>query len=160
MRLRALALKAIAERDALTQERDVLIAERDKLQCLYEHVHHLLRKANDARFGASSEQLAKLAPDQLRLALEDLERASPGTKRSRRRNSSLRHAYALPGSAHRCRNICRASMSFCERRADQLPVLQDTDAYHRRRHVRAAGRGPGAIPCNCHAPAEACLPVL
>ena len=51
--LRALALKAIAERDAVMQERDVLIAERDKLQGLYEHVRDLLRKANDARFGAS-----------------------------------------------------------------------------------------------------------
>jgi transposase len=64
--LRAFALKALAERDAA-------LAERDKLQSLYEHVRHLLRKANDARYGASSEQLAKLAPDQLRLALEDLE---------------------------------------------------------------------------------------
>lgn len=71
--LRALALKAIAERDVLIRERDALAAERDHLQSLYEHVRHLLRKANDHRFGASSEQLEKLAPDQLRLALEDLE---------------------------------------------------------------------------------------
>jgi len=75
-----LALKAIAERDAeraeksqVILERDAALAARDRLQSLYEHLRHLLRKANDARFGASSEQLAKLAPDQLRLALEDLE---------------------------------------------------------------------------------------
>lgn len=78
--LRALALKVIAERDAerseksqMILERDAALAERDRLQSLYEHVHHLLRKARDHRFGARSEQLAKLAPDQLRLALEDLE---------------------------------------------------------------------------------------
>lgn len=71
--LRALALKAIAERDAALAERDAAIAERDRLQSLYEHVHQLLRKATDHRFGAKSERLAKLAPDQLQLALEDIE---------------------------------------------------------------------------------------
>ena len=54
--LRALALKAIAERDVAIAERDAeriekakLEAERNRLQSLYEHVHHLLRKANDHR---------------------------------------------------------------------------------------------------------------
>jgi transposase len=64
--LRELALQVIAERDAA-------IAERDRLQHLNEQLRHLLRKATDARFGAKSEQLAKLAPDQLQLALEDVE---------------------------------------------------------------------------------------
>src|ERR1700733_15895040 len=55
--LRALALKAIAERDvaiaertAAIKERDAeraekakLVADRDRLQSLYEHVHHLAR---------------------------------------------------------------------------------------------------------------------
>jgi transposase len=85
--LRALALKAIAERDvamaerkAAIKERDAeraekakLVAERDKLQSLYDHVHHLLRKANDHRFGARNERLARLPADQLQLALEDIE---------------------------------------------------------------------------------------
>jgi transposase len=85
--LRALAVKAIAERDiaiaereAAMKERDAeraekakLVAERDRLQSLYEHVHHLLRKANDHRFGARSERLERLPPDQLQLALEDIE---------------------------------------------------------------------------------------
>ena len=85
--LRALALQiiaerdiAIAEREAAMKERDAeraerakLAAERDKLQSLYEHVHHLLRKANDHRFGARNERLDRLPADQLRLALEDIE---------------------------------------------------------------------------------------
>ena len=85
--LRALALKAIAERDvaiaeraAAIKERDAeraekakLAAERDRLQGLYEHVHHLLRKATDHRFGARSERLDRLPADQLQLALEDIE---------------------------------------------------------------------------------------
>jgi len=71
--LRALALRALADRDAAIAERDVERGEREKLQGLYEHVRHLLRKANDRTYGSKSEKLEKLPPDQLQLALEDLE---------------------------------------------------------------------------------------
>jgi transposase len=85
--LRALAAQVIAERDAAIAEREAAIkerdaeraekaklaTERDRLQGLYEHVHHLLRKANDHRFGARSERLERLPADQLQLALEDIE---------------------------------------------------------------------------------------
>ena len=66
--LRAFALRALAERDAA-------LAERDRLQSLYEHVHHQLKKAIDYRYGARSEKLARLPTDQLQLALEDIEAA-------------------------------------------------------------------------------------
>lgn len=62
--LRALASTAIAERDAA-------IAERDRLIELNERLRRLLRKAQG--FEAKSERLAKLHPDQLNLALEDIE---------------------------------------------------------------------------------------
>jgi transposase len=62
--LRALALNAIAERNAALAERDRLIAMNEKLR-------QLLRKAQG--FEAKSERLAKLHPDQLNLALEDIE---------------------------------------------------------------------------------------
>ena len=62
--LRALALNAIAERDAA-------IAERDRLMAINEKLRQLLRKAQG--FEAKSERLAKLHPDQLSLALEDIE---------------------------------------------------------------------------------------
>ena len=64
--LRALALNAIAERDAAMAERDRLIELNDRLR-------RLLRKAQG--FEAKSERLAKLHPDQLNLALEDIEQA-------------------------------------------------------------------------------------
>ena len=64
---------AIKERDAERAEKSRLVAERDKLQSLYEHVHHLLRKANDHRFGARNERLERLPAEQLQLALEDIE---------------------------------------------------------------------------------------
>jgi hypothetical protein len=38
---------AIKERDAERAEKTKLAVERERLQGLYEHVHHLLRKAND-----------------------------------------------------------------------------------------------------------------
>jgi transposase len=78
--LRTALLTVVAERDAERAEKEKLLAERDaeraereKLQGLYEHVRHLLRKANDRTYGAKSEQLEKLPADQLQLALEDLE---------------------------------------------------------------------------------------
>src|SRR6201986_3122658 len=74
--LRALAAQVIAEGDAAIAEREAAIkerdaeraekaklgAERDRLQGLYEHMHDLLRKANDPRFGARSERLDRLPP--------------------------------------------------------------------------------------------------
>ena len=59
-----MALNAIAERDAAIAERDRLIELNDRLR-------RLLRKAQG--FEAKSERLAKLHPDQLNLALEDIE---------------------------------------------------------------------------------------
>jgi transposase len=66
--LRAFAIQTITERDAAIAERDEAIARND-------HLRHLLHKANDALYGSKSERLAKLPPDQLNLALEDIEQA-------------------------------------------------------------------------------------
>ena len=79
--LRALALNAIAERDAAIAERDRLIELNDRLR-------HLLRKAQG--FEAKSERLAKLHPDQLNLALEDLEQAIAKTEAIEEKNADRR----------------------------------------------------------------------
>jgi len=63
--LHALVRSVFVEREALVVERDRLIEQNDKLR-------HLLRQLQRAQFGRSSE---KLDPDQLRLALEDIEQA-------------------------------------------------------------------------------------
>ena len=114
--LRALARKAIAERDVAIAEREAamkerdaertekvkLEAERDRLQSLYEHVHHLLRKANDHRFGARNERLERLPADQLQLALEDIEaslaktEAAEDKKEPRLPRTGARKRGALP----------------------------------------------------------------
>jgi transposase len=63
--LRALVLTAWAERDAERVENERLADQNDRLR-------HLIRQLQRLRFGRSSE---KLDPDQLNLALEDLEQA-------------------------------------------------------------------------------------
>jgi transposase len=73
--LRAMALAVIAERDAAIAERDTAIVERDEAIARNDRLRHLLHKANDALYGSKSERLAKLPPDQLNLALEDIEQA-------------------------------------------------------------------------------------
>src|ERR1700733_10792804 len=114
--LRALAAQVIAERDAAIAEREAAIkerdaeraekaklaTERDRLQSLYEHVHHLLRKANDHRFGARNERLVTLPADQLQIAVEDIEasiaktEAAGDTKEPRLPRTSARKRCALP----------------------------------------------------------------
>jgi transposase len=91
--LRALALNALAERDAAIGERNAATAERDRLIALNDRLRHLLRKVQG--FDAKSERLSRLPPDQLQLALEDIEqtiakneaieeRKAPSTPRTRR----------------------------------------------------------------------------
>jgi transposase len=68
--LQALLAQACAERDAALAERDHLQLQNDRLQ-------HLLRQLQRAQFGRRSEQLD---PDQLHLALEDIEQAIAATE--------------------------------------------------------------------------------
>src|SRR5262249_56131953 len=70
--LQALVRGVLAERQAAIIERDAAIAERDQARVQNERLLHLLRQLQRARFGRSSE---KLDPDQLQLALEDIEQA-------------------------------------------------------------------------------------
>jgi transposase len=66
--LHALLAAARAERDAALAERDQALSQIDRLR-------HLLRQLQRAQFGRRSE---KLDPDQLGLALEDVEQAIAG----------------------------------------------------------------------------------
>jgi transposase len=66
--LRVLLAAACAERDAAIAERDQALSQNDRLR-------HLLRQLQRAQFGQRSE---KLDPDQLGLALEDIEQAIAG----------------------------------------------------------------------------------
>ena len=58
-------------------ERDAAIAERDQARSQIDRLRHLLRQLQRAQFGRRSE---KLDPDQLLLALEDIEQAIAGNE--------------------------------------------------------------------------------
>ena len=66
--LQALVTAARAERDAAIVERDHALSQMDRLR-------HLLRQLQRAQFGRRSE---KLDPEQLPLAIEDIEQALAG----------------------------------------------------------------------------------
>src|ERR1044071_10504391 len=68
--LRAMLAQAWAERDAERAEKAQLAAQND-------HLRHLIRQLQRLRFGRCSE---KLDPDQLALALEDVEQAIAQTE--------------------------------------------------------------------------------
>jgi transposase len=70
--LHALVLSARAERDAERAEKGRVLEERDQLAGQNDRLRHLLRQLQRLQFGRRSE---KLDPDQLNLALEDLEQA-------------------------------------------------------------------------------------
>ena len=67
--LQALLAAAQAERDAAIAERDQALSQMDRLR-------NLLRQLQRAQFGRRSE---KLDPEQLLLAIEDIEQAIAGT---------------------------------------------------------------------------------
>jgi hypothetical protein len=101
--LQALVVAARAERDAAIAERDQAVSQMDRLR-------HLLRQLQRAHFGRRSE---KLDPDQLQLALEDIERLLPATLRPTTRRTRWPPAReptsAAPAGA-RFPPICRTSM--------------------------------------------------
>jgi transposase len=89
--LHAMLVAAWAERDAERAEKAQLAAECDQLASQNDRLRHLIRQLQRLRFGRRSE---KLDPDQLALALEDveqavaeieaqLEKAAPAVKRAR-----------------------------------------------------------------------------
>lgn len=75
--LRAMLVVAWAERDAARAEKEEFAAQRDQLAAQNDRLRHLIRQLQRMQFGRRSE---KLDPDQLNLALEDLEQAVAETE--------------------------------------------------------------------------------
>src|SRR4051794_34287342 len=75
--LRAMLIEAWAERDAERAEKARLAAEHDQLAAQNDRLRHLIRQLQRLQFGPRSE---KLDPDQLNLALDDVEQAIAETE--------------------------------------------------------------------------------
>ena len=73
--LQALVAAARAERDAAIAKCDAAIVERDHALSQMDRLRHLLHQLQRAQFGRRSE---KLDPEQLLLAIEDIEQALAG----------------------------------------------------------------------------------
>src|ERR687883_1482400 len=90
--LRAMLVAAWAERDAERAEKAQLAAECDQLAAQNDRLRHLIRQLQRLRFGRRSE---KLDPDQLNLALEDVEQAIAETEAEQEKaDPALRRARA------------------------------------------------------------------
>jgi transposase len=70
--LQALVMAARAERDAAIAQCEAAVVERDRALSRMDRLQHLLRQLQRAQFGRRSE---KLDPEQLQLAIEDIEQA-------------------------------------------------------------------------------------
>ena len=95
---------------ATRAERDAAIAECDQALSQIDRLRQLLRQLQRAQFGRRSE---KLDPEQLLLALEDIEQALPQTRPTttrRTRSPQRRAAKSAAPIAVRFPPICRASM--------------------------------------------------
>src|SRR5690349_15898538 len=75
--LRAMLVAAWAERDAERAEKARIVAECDQLASQNDRLRHLIWQLQRLQFGRRSE---KLDPDQLSLALEDVEQAIAETE--------------------------------------------------------------------------------
>ena len=116
--LHALLAAARAERDAAIAERDQALSQIDRLR-------HLLRQLQRAQFGRRSE---KLDPEQLLLALEDIEQADCRQRGRRRQEGPGGRPGTRPRSAApiaaRFPPICRACDVTIEPEDTNCPCCQ------------------------------------
>jgi transposase len=97
--LHAMLLAAWAERDAECAEKARLAAECNQLASQNDRLRHLIRQLQRLQFGRRSE---KLDPDQLNLALEDVEQAVAETEAQQEKaDPALRRARATKRRAGR-----------------------------------------------------------
>jgi transposase len=112
--LRALVRSALVERDAARAERDHAVEQIDRLR-------HLLKELQRARFGRSSE---RLDPDQLQLALEEIEQAVAEAEIEKRAATRMRAAkprsgerQSLPAHLPRVEVVITPEDTVCPQRA-------------------------------------------
>ena len=131
--LRAMLVAAWAERDAERAEKARLAAECDQLAGQNDRLRHLIRQLQRLQFGRRSE---KLDPDQLNLALEDVEQAdcrNRGRAGEGRSGAQARPRRDAPGRPRLAARASAAGRGRHRARGYRLPVLRRRDAGDRRR---------------------------
>ena len=99
--LHVMLVAAWAERDAERTEKAQLAAQNDRLR-------HLIRQLQRLQFGRRSE---KLDPDQLNLALEDVEQAVAEIEAQQEKADPALKRTRAGSAAARCPSTCRGSRS-------------------------------------------------
>ena len=149
--LRAMLVSAWAERDAERAEKAQLAAQNDRLR-------HLIRQLQRLQFGRRSE---KLDPDQLNLALEDVEQAIAETQAQQEKADP-----AFKRARAETRRACRGSLPehlprveiVIEPETTACRLLRRRDAGYWRGPFIAARRHSGTVPGDRYPPSEICLP--
>ena len=134
--------------------------KRPARQLQNDRLRHLIRQLQRLQFGRRSE---KLDPDQLNLALEDVEQAIAETEAQQEKADPAFEARPRRDAPGRPRLAARAPAAGRDRhraRDYRLPVLRRRNAGDWRRPLVAARRDPGAVPGARHPPAEIRLPHL
>src|SRR3954471_10556147 len=116
--LHAMLVVAWAERDAERAEKARLAAECDQLAGQNDRLRHLLRQLQRLQFGPRSE---KLDPDQLNLALEDVEQAIAETEAQQEKADP-----ALKRARAETRQAGRASLPEHLPRVEVIIAPEDT----------------------------------
>ena len=148
------ALQALVA--VVRSERDAAIAERDQALSQIDRLRHLLRQLQRAQFGRRSE---KLDPEQLQLALEDIEQALAGDEAAEDKKDPVGaqargekrrvHRGALPAHLPRVHvtiepedtncPCCRASMHVIgdesSERLDVIPAQYQVIVTHRPKYA-------------------------
>src|SRR3954466_12198659 len=118
--LHAMLVTAWAERDAERAEKAQLAAECNQLASQNDRLRHLIRQLQRLRFGRRSE---KLDPDQLNLALEDIEQAIAETTEAEQEKADP----ALKRARTETRQAGRASLPEHLPRVEVVIAPEDTD---------------------------------
>ena len=147
--LRAMLVEAWAERDAERAEKVRLAAERDQFAGQNDRLRHLIRQLKRLQFGRRSE---RLDPDQLNLALGDLEqaiaeteaqqeKAGPALKRTRaEKRRTVRGS--LPEHLPRVEIVVEPRDTACLCCGEAMRFLRDPSAVRRRLHAARTSSGP------------------
>src|SRR5258705_11985789 len=118
----------------LSSERDAALAECKRVMEQNDRLRHLLQQLRRAQFGRKSE---RLDPEQLQLAIEDLETAVAAEDAEQDKTAPIEEAPKK-----------------------KLPLLPRRDACDRRGNRRTPRQDPRAVSGDRYTPAEIRLPVM
>jgi len=143
----------------LSSERDAALAECKRVMEQNDRLRHLLQQLRRAQFGRKSE---RLDPEQLQLAIEDLETAVAAEDAEQDKTAPIEEAPKKKRKTNRG-SLSGASSTrayYACSRQYRMPLLPRRDACDRRGNRRTPRQDPRAVSGDRYTPAEIRLPGL